>query len=187
MKELKEIKEYSFPEININIPKMNTTKNNTKMSFKISMLLTPDVSNHKIKTENPFYINKPNFFQSNNNNNIIKLNIHNKYNKTDTKFPIIKLKSLSQNKLYKTVNNKKEDKYNSEENSFNRLYQKFQMYNKKYKAVTRYFNFFATNRNNNTKMKIIKYPNEFKHISSITKHKKIKYCFNAFQRIKSIK
>ena len=115
----------------------------------------------------------------------IKLNY-----KTDIKFPILNIKSkngIKNNNIYKTVNYRRENLYKIDDNnSFNKIYKKFQIYNQKYDDVTKYFNFFIKTGNNNTKMNINKKINNFKHISSISKPKSIKYCFNAFQRIKSI-
>ena len=153
------------------------------------MLLSSDEINHdkQKQKQNEFYQNKTNFFNSKNN---IKIN---KYNKTDIKFPAIKIKTSSKkkivnnNQLYKTVNNKKKVILKPEENiTFNRIFNKFKMFDKKYNDLTRYFKFYIKSGNNNSKMNINKKINNFKHISSITKHKTTKYCFNAFQRIKSI-
>ena len=60
------------------------------------------------------------------------------------------------------------------------------MYNKKYNEVTKYFKFFVKAGNNNNKLYINKLQNNFKHVSSISKPKSRKYCYNAFQRIKKI-
>ena len=181
---MEENKVYNIPEfIRSNKFESNTSKYNRRISFQIGMLFYPEEFNHANKIKNQFNTNKTNFFKSNN----IKVN---KYNKTDIKFPILNIKSkngIKNNNIYKTVNYRRENLYKIDDNnSFNRIYKKFQIYNQKYDDVTKYFNFFIKTGNNNTKMNINKKINNFKHISSISKPKSIKYCFNAFQRIKSI-
>ena len=187
---MEELKLYNFPDFNkINIPKANTTKNSKKTNFQISMLLPKEEFNNTNNTnntkENQFYVNKTNFFKKNN----IK---YDKYNKTDIKFPILNIKRNNvgvkrNNNLYNTVNNKKERLYKSDyNNAFNRIFQEFQMYNKKYNDVTKYFKFFVKTGNNSTKMNYNRFHNNFKHISCLSKPKSRKYCYNAFQRIKSI-
>ena len=181
---MEEIKYYYFTEFNrTNILKANTTKNNKRINIQLNMLLTPEELGNKNKIKNQFYSNKTNFFKS---KNVIKLN---RYNKTDIKFPIIKIKKKNSinNRLYKTVNDKKQEIIKSNDNNiFNRIFKDFQIYNQKYNDITRYFKSFIVTGNNNPKMHI-KNINNFKHVSSLTKPKSRKYCFNAFQRIKNIK
>ena len=181
---MEERKLYNFLIFNkTNKSKSNASKNNKRASFQIGTLFYPEEVNVSNKITNQFNTNKTNFFKSNN----IKVN---KYNKTDIKFPNLNLKArndLKYNNIYKTVNYIKENLYKMDDNnSFNRIFKKFQMYNQKYDDVTRYFKFFIKEGNNNPKIQINKKTNNFKHISSISKPKSIKYCFNAFQRIKSI-
>ena len=183
---MEEIKDYNFPDFNkTNIPKAYTTKNsNKRINFQLSMLLPQEELNQTNKIENQFYTNKTNFFKSKN----IK---YNKYNKTDIKFPLLKIKTNNiikrNNNLYKTVSNKRENLYKIDPNNpFNNIFQEFQMYNKKYNEVTKYFKFFVKAGNNNNKLYINKLQNNFKHVSSISKPKSRKYCYNAFQRIKKI-
>ena len=181
---MEEIKDYNnFPDFNkTNIPKAYTTKNsNKRINFQLSMLLPQEEFNRTNEIENQFYSNKTNFFKSKNIN----------FNKTDTKFPLLKIKTNNiikrNNNLYKTVSNKRESLYKIDpNNNFNRIFQEFQMYNKKYNEVTKYFKFFVKPVNDSNKLYINKLQNNFKHVSSISKPKSRKYCYNAFQRIKKI-
>ena len=184
---MEELSDYNFPEFSkISIPKASTTKNSKRTNFQISKLLPPEEFNNTNIKENQFYKNKTNFFKNNNN---IKFN---KYNKTDIKFPFLKIKTNNNTKrnndIYKTVNNNKEERlYKSDyNNSFNRIFKEFQMCNKKYNEITKYFKFFVKAGNDSTKMNINKLHNNFKHISCLSKPKSRKYCYNVFQRIKSI-
>ena len=172
---MEEAKNLFFPEKNV------YSKRNTKrIYYNINPLLSSEKKYYNSKKENEFYKNSTNFYKSKNNLRICK------YNKTDIKFPFIKSKKknhINYNELNTTINNKE---IKSEENSsFQRIYNEFKKYDKKYNDITNYFKFFITSGNNSKKY-INRNINNFKHMSSVSKPKSRKYCFNVFQRIKSI-
>ena len=179
---------FSLTEFNrTTIPKGNSTKNRRRKNYNINMLLSAGEFNFNKRKDYDFYSNKTNFFRAKNN---IKYNV---YNKTDIKFPIIKIQQTNKlnntelSKLSKTVNNNKIDICQTEgNNAINRIYTRFEMCNQKYNDVTKYFKFFIKTGNDNTKFRINNNPYHFQHISCVSKPKSRKYCYNAFQRIKSL-
>ena len=171
---MEETKNLIFSEFSRTI---NQTKRNSKRIYNnINLLLSSDKKNWHKNEEKDFYKNATNFFKS---KNYLRIN---KYNKTDIKFPFIK-----SNKKKHIINSNNNKVIKTEENSnIQRIYNEFRNYDKKYNDITKYFKFYITKGNNNPKMYINRNINNFKHISSVTKPKSRKYCFNAFQRIKSI-
>ena len=182
---MEEDKNSIFPKFSkTNIKKKKPKRHIERMYYNINMLLFSGEKDYNIKKENEFYKNSTNFFNSKNNLRISK------YNKTDIEFPFIKSNKKNKKIPIKhselcTTNNTNVIK--SEENSkFHRIYKEFKKCDKKYNDITKYFKFYITSGNNNSKMYINRHIYNFKHISSVSKPKSRKYCFNAFQRVKSI-
>ena len=160
--------------------KTNSKRNTKRIYYNINTLFSLEKKYYNTKKENEFYKNSTNFYKSKNNLRISK------YNKTDIKFPFIKSNKKNQINYHEiniTINNKE---IKSEENScFQRIFKEFKKYDKKYNDITNYFKFFKTS-GNDSKIYINGKINNFKHISSVSKPKSRKYCFNVYQRIKSI-
>ena len=173
---MEEVKNIFFPKTNV-----NSKRNTKRIYYNINTLLMPEKKYYSTKKENEFYKNSTNFYKSKNNLRICK------YNKNDIKFPFInssKKNHINYHELNITINNK--GIKSEESSSFQRIFNEFKKYDKKYNDITNYFKYFITTLNNKTKTHINKHINDFKHISSVSKLKSRKYCFNAFQRIKSV-
>ena len=173
---MEEAKNLFFPKSNL-----NSKRNTKRIYYNINTVLSSEKKYYSTKKEDEFYKNSTNFYKSKNNLRICK------YNKTDIKFPFIKSNKknhINYHEINTTINNK--GIKSEESSSFHRIYNEFKKYDKKYNDITNYFKFLITSGNNNTKMYINRHINNFKHISSVSKPKSRKYCFNAFQRIKSI-